>query len=83
MNKTVTITIELPEEVAQAVEEERQARGESRDVFFRHALDAAFSAKRDAVERYIQGYRTYPETAEEIAAAQQASVAILAQQPWD
>ncbi len=82
MSKTVTITIELPEEVVQAVEEECRARDESRDVFFRHALDAALPAKREAVERYIQSYRIYPETAKEIAAAHQASVAILAQEPW-
>jgi len=83
MSKTVTIVVELPEEVIEAVEEECQARGESRNAFFQHALDAVLPAKREAVERYIQGYRTYPETAEEIAAAHQSSVAILAQEPWD
>jgi len=83
VGKIITITIELPEEVAQAVEEECQARGESRDTFFRHALDAILPAKREAVERYIRGYREHPETAEDIAAVHQSSVAILAQQPWD
>ncbi len=82
MSKTVTMTIEIPEEIAQAVEE-RQARGESRDAFSRHALDAVLPAKREDIERYIRGYREHPETAEDIAAAHQSSVTLLAQQPWD
>lgn len=83
MSKSVTITIELPEELVQAVEEECRARGESRDVFFWRALDAALPAKRETVERYIRGYREHPETAEDVAAAYQSSVVILAQEPWD
>ncbi len=83
MSRTVTITIELPEEVVETVDRECRVRGESRDAFFWHALDAASPATREAVERYIRGYREHPETAEEIAAAHQSSVAILAQEPWD
>jgi hypothetical protein len=36
-----------------------------------------------AVEAYIQGYRTAPESMEKIETAHRAGVSILAEEPWD
>ena len=66
------IAISLPDEVYQAVEKERLAKGESRSQFFRHAVEEHLrrAREREDVERYIRGYQLYPETKEEVAMAE-------------
>ena len=58
------IAISLPDELLQAVEEERQARGESRSKYFQRAVEEHLRRKREreAVEQYIRAYQQYPET---------------------
>ena len=66
------IAISLPDEVFQAVEKERLAKGESRSQFFRRAVEERLrrAREREDVEQYIRGYQKYPETKEEIALAE-------------
>jgi len=66
------IAISLPDEVYQAVEKARLAKGESRSQFFRRAVEEHLrrAREREDVEQYIRGYQQYPETKEEIALAE-------------
>ena len=66
------IAISLPDEVLEAVEKERLAKGESRSQFFRRAAEAQLRREKDRedIEQYIRGYQKYPETKEEIALAE-------------
>ena len=65
------IAISLPDEIFQAVEKERLAKGESRSKFFRRAVEEHLrrAKEREDVERYIRGYQLYPETQEDVALA--------------
>ena len=66
------IAISLPDEMLDAVEEERLAKGESRSQFFRRAVEEHLTRARErtAVERYIRGYQEYPEDSGEKALAE-------------
>ena len=85
MGRSVKIAISLPEDVLAAAESERQARGETRSELFCEAVQLLLrqSRERADIERYVQGYRDAPETAEEIAAAEQAAAILFAQVPWE
>ena len=78
------VAISLPPELLEAADRECQARGQSRSAFFRAAVEALLAAEREreAVERYIEGYRKYPETEEEVAEVDAIGSATLAQEPW-
>jgi metal-responsive CopG/Arc/MetJ family transcriptional regulator len=78
------IAISLPDEVLQAVEQERLARGESRSLFFRRAVEMYLRREQERRwdEQYVRGYQLYPETAEEVAWGQ-LGLATLAQEPWE
>ncbi len=82
---TIKVAISLPEELLEAVEQERQVLGQTRSEFFRQVAEAYLRRQRmrEAVERYQAGYREQPETEEEVAAAHRAGAAILAQEPWE
>ena len=85
MPKAVTVAISLPSTIFQTVEKERQKRGESRDEFFRQAVQEFLrdlQEKRN-VERYLQGYLEQPETAAEAREASTVSYTALAEEPWD
>ncbi len=79
------IAISLPDDVLQAVEEERKSSGESRSEFFRRAAKALLKQKqREERDReYIRGYREMPETDEELGWLIESSQAVLAEDPWD
>ncbi len=79
------IAISLPDEMLQAIEAERQARGETRSEFFRRAVQTFFRQReeREAVEQYIRGYQRYPETEEEIALAEATLPSAFADSPWE
>jgi metal-responsive CopG/Arc/MetJ family transcriptional regulator len=84
MPKIAKISISLPEDVLQIVEQERKSIGESRSQFFRRAVECLLriSREREASAQYIQAYQKAPETKEEVAAARKAASAILAKEPW-
>jgi Arc/MetJ-type ribon-helix-helix transcriptional regulator len=79
MTKIVKIAISLPEQLLDDVDRRRRAAGASRSSFFREAVEARLAAsQRSDVERYVDGYTRDPETAEEIQAATDSAVAMLA-----
>ena len=84
MSKAVKIAISLPPELLEAADQKRHERGETRSEFFRHAVAALLrrEQEQDAVQRYLQGYRTHPETEEEVEAMQRASSAVFEHAPW-
>jgi len=84
MSKTTKIAISLPEEVLDAVEREREERGESRSQFFRRAVETLIrrQQEQELSEQYIRAYQEMPETPEEVGAARRAASTILAEEPW-
>lgn len=85
MPKTAKIAISLPEDLLRLVEEERNAKGESRSEFFRRAIETLWQQRLEEMEikRYLEGYRRMPESPEEIEIAHRAGSAILAEEPWE
>jgi len=84
MDRSTKVAISLPENVLKAIEKERKARGESRSEFFRRAAERLLKQEQEskAVETYIRGYCTMPESTEEVKAVHRAGVAVLAEEPW-
>jgi len=78
------VTISLRRETLEAVERERQTKGESRSEFIVHAVEDFLRRERDrlADEEYIRAYERFPETEEEIAWAE-AGLKSLAREPWE
>ena len=79
------IAISLPDEVLEAVEKERLAKGESRSQFFRRAVEEQLRRERERkdIEQYIRGYQLYPETKTEIALAVAMSVYAFDDDSWE
>lgn len=84
MDKSTKVAISLPERILKVIEEERKVSGESRSEFFRRAVEQLLKKKQESkqVEMYIRGYRTIPESAEEVEAIHRAGVAVLVEEPW-
>jgi metal-responsive CopG/Arc/MetJ family transcriptional regulator len=84
MNKITKVAISLPKSILKAVEAERKAKGESRSAFFRRAAERLLREQQEArdIEKYIQGYSSMPESADEVEAIHQAGSAVLAEEPW-
>ena len=84
MSKSTKVAISLPEHVLKAVERERKARGESRSEFFRRAAEKLLKQEQEskAVETYIQGYRSMPESKTEIEEVHRPGADMLAEEPW-
>ena len=85
MGKSAKVAISLPEDILEAVETERKAKGESRSKFFRRAIERLLKQERDssAVNDYVRGYQEVPESAEEIEAVHRVGSAVLAEEPWE
>jgi metal-responsive CopG/Arc/MetJ family transcriptional regulator len=84
MSKTSKIAISLPQEILDAVERERDQRGESRSQFFRRAVETLLrhQQEQELSEQYIRAYQQTPETTAEVEAARRAASTILAEEPW-
>jgi len=85
MSKVAKVAISLPEDVLEAVEIERRAKGENRSQFFRRAVERLLKQEREslAAKDYIRGYQEMPESAEEVEAAHRVGSAVLAEEPWE
>jgi metal-responsive CopG/Arc/MetJ family transcriptional regulator len=79
------IAISIPETLLQEIERSRGSTGESRSEFLRRAIRSMLRAEteRERVQRYVKGYRRYPETAEEIAFIEAALALAPAVEPWE
>jgi len=82
MGKSAKVAISLPQDILEAVETERKARGESRSEFFRRAIERFLKQESSAVEDYVRGYREVPESVDEVQAIHQVGIAMLAEEPW-
>ncbi len=84
MAKSAKVAVSLPEDVLEAVEMERKAKGESRSQYFRRAIERLLKQERDssAVKEYVRGYQEVPESAEEVEAIHRLGIAVLAEEPW-
>ena len=84
MDRSTKVAISLPERVFKDIEKERKARGESRSEFFRRAAERLLKQERESkeIEKYIQGYCSVPESADEVKTIHKAGVAGLAGEPW-
>ncbi|MBI2940016.1 MAG: ribbon-helix-helix protein, CopG family [Chloroflexi bacterium] len=85
MGRAVKIGISLPSELLETAERRRQASGQSRSEFFRYVLEAFLRREQEQedIDQYVQAYRRYPETPEEIRAADQNAAEVLAGEPWE
>ena len=84
MSKVAKITISVPNEMLEAVEREREAKGETRSEFFVRAVEDYLRRERERRddEAYVRGYQRWPETEEERAWADYG-LKVLAEQIWD
>ena len=84
MDKSTKVAISLPEHVLKEIERERKSRGESRSEFFRRAAEKLLKQEQEskAIEMYIRGYCTMPESAKEVETVHRAGVAVLSEEPW-
>ena len=65
------VAVSLPQELLDAVDELRQARGDSRSAVFQEALRQWLQrqTEEELDRKYLEGYRRRPETAREIEEA--------------
>lgn len=84
MQTSVKVTISLPTNLLDQIEEERKGRGETRSEVIRGAIEQVFRERREQSERdrYIIGYEECPESDEEIALADHLSRSAFAADPW-
>ena len=85
MAKTAKIAISLPAELLRSIEQARRVSGESRSELFRRAVEfyLRLQREREAIDRYVQGYRLQPETGEETALAESTVQQALSESPWE
>ncbi len=88
MTKVSKITISLPVETFDAVEREREIKGESRSAFLVRAVEEHLRRERERRwdEEYVRGYQTFPEAEEERAWAEYGLKALAEvyrdEEPW-
>ena len=84
MKRAVKVAISLSDDLLHRVDRARRERKVSRSEYFRQAATNFLGPAGDQdVDRYIRGYATQPETADEVEAARAASSKVLAAEPWD
>ncbi len=85
MGKTVKIAVSLPEDLLKDAERERKELGETRSAFVQRAIRMILIRKEreKALNRYIKGYQSTPESPEEIDAAKRAAEIVLNEEPWE
>ncbi len=78
------IAISLPRETLGRIERLRKKNGLSRSALIRQAIERFFREQDEAARilRYQEAYRKYPETPEEISAAESAATESLSKEPW-
>lgn len=84
MAETEKVAISLTKSLRRQIEELRRETGESRSGFIRRAVQRLLDdrARAERISQYIEGYRSQPETDEEVEAAQLAATELLAGEPW-
>lgn len=79
------ISISIPQELLAKIEQEREAKGQSRSEFFVQVIEAFLKKKREAEldEQYRRGYDRDPVTEEEKAFFREAAKKVWAENPWE
>lgn len=79
------VAVSIPAPLFEATEAERRRTGETRSELVQRAIELLLARRRleEDERRYVEGYRKYPETEEEIRVIDAAGVAVLSQMPWD
>ena len=79
------IAISLPDEVLDAVERARHAKGESRSQFFRRAVEEHLTRARERadIEKYIRSYQKDPENSGEKAMAEATLHYAFEEDSWE
>lgn len=84
MKRAVKVAISLPDDLLNRVDRARKERKVSRSEYFRQAATSLLGLSGDdEIDRYVRGYASQPETAEEVEAARAASATGLAAEPWE
>ena len=83
----VKIAISMPEELYEQIEEARKELGMKRSEFIDLAVQEWIKKdkEKELIKQYIEGYKKYPETEEELAkieAMQQDSWDVLEDEDW-
>lgn len=76
--------ISLPDHQAKAVERIRRFRNVPRSRIIQEAIDRyiAEDAARDAIRRYVEGYRRFPESEGDGESYAQAAAEVLGSEDW-
>ena len=79
------IAISLPDETLKLVEKERKECGLSRSEFFRRAVEEHLRREKERkdVDRYIEGYKKFPETKEELVWVEAAAQYAFDDDSWE
>jgi metal-responsive CopG/Arc/MetJ family transcriptional regulator len=79
------IAISIPDELLEAVEQERQSTGASRSQVFRCAVEEHLrrAKEREDVQQYIRSYQEYPETRVERAVAESTLHFAFDEDSWE
>ena len=83
--KIVRLTVSLPVEVLRKVERLHKETGASRSALIRKAIERIFEDREKAKRRaaYIEGYRRYPDSADDMALPLSMVSEIIAKDPWE
>ena len=83
--RTAKIACSIDATLLASAERLRARTGESRSALIARALSGllAEQARRARVQEYVEGYRTKPESAAEVARARKSARAVLARVEWD
>ncbi len=79
------VAISLPRSLLDEMEKVRKKTGESRSSFIQRAIRAVLEGRERLarVEKYVSGYKQFPETEDEVKAAEAAATYLLAEEPWE
>jgi len=83
-SKTVKVTVSLPEEEYRHVEKVRRQLRISRSAVITRALKSWIAATRDKerIHAYMEGYRRYPETKEELKMFESLASEVMSPEEW-
>ncbi len=79
------LAVSLPGDLFRELEKVRRRTKTNRSALIAQAVASWLgrSSKEERLRRYEEGYRRYPETREEIEAADRAAEEVLAEIPWE
>jgi metal-responsive CopG/Arc/MetJ family transcriptional regulator len=85
MTRNRRISISLPADLVATIDRECHVRNETRSQFTCVAVEDFLHREREREldSLYVQAYRDFPESEEEVAEAETIAIRVLAELPWD